>query len=211
MSACHDSLEHAPASNAELIVVEGDSAAAAVCAVRDPRLQAVFAMQGKPVNAARAPRSRVAQSPWLRQIAALLGDAPGTALPLGELRYQRVILLMDPDADGIHVAALLQIFFHECMPTLLEQGRVLIVHAPWAELRRPGMPPLLSFHDAQFREQCRRLEQDGEAFERIRFRGLGTLTPAVLERCCVNPVTRRARTLSIADAALAASVFAASR
>ncbi len=209
MSFHRDCAEHAPGAPAELFIVEGDSAADAVCAVRDARLQAVFALQGKPVNARRASRGRVARSPWLAQIAALLGDAPGTALPLGDLRYERVILLMDPDADGIHAAALLQIFFHDCMPVLLEQGRIVMVHAPWAEIRRAGEPPLLSFHEPQFRRQCQQLEQAGVAFERIRHRGLGTISPALLERCCVNPATRLAHPLSVADAALAVQVFAA--
>ncbi|MCU0760912.1 MAG: toprim domain-containing protein [Steroidobacteraceae bacterium] len=211
MAACRDSLEHAPGAPAELIIVEGDAAADAVCAVRDPRLQAVLAMQGKPVNARRAPRGRVARSPWLAQIATLLGDAPGTALPLGELRYARVVILMDPDADGIHAGALLQIFFHECMPVLLEQRRILVVHPPWAEIRRPGAPPLLSFHELEFREQCRQLDQEGAAFERIRHRGLGTITPELLRRCCVDPATRRARAIGIEDAAMAVEVFAGGR
>jgi len=176
IAGCRDSAEHAPGAPAELIIVEGDSAAEAVCAVRDARLQAVLAMQGKPVNARRAPQSRVARSPWLAQIAAVLGDAPGTALPLGDLRYERVIILMDPDADGIHAGALLQIFFHECMPVLLEQRRIVTVHAPWAEIRRAGEAPLLSFHELEFRRQCQQLERDGVAFERIRHRGLGTIT-----------------------------------
>lgn len=209
MSICRDCAEHAPAAPAELFIVEGDSAADAVCAVRDARLQAVLAMQGKPVNAGRAPRSRVARSPWLAQIVALLGDAPGTALALGELRYERILIVMDPDADGIHAGALLQIFFHECMPTLLEQQRVLIVHPPWAEVRRRDEPPLLSFHELEFRRQCQQLEQEGAVFERIRHRGLGTITPELLRRCCVDPVTRRARPLSVEDAALALKVFAA--
>ena len=208
MVTCYDCAEHAPGAPAELIIVEGESAAEAVRAVRNPRLQAVVAMQGKPVNARRAPRSRVARSPWLSQIAALLGDAPGTALPLGDLRYERVVLLMDPDADGIHAGALLQIFFHDVMPTLLTQQRVWMVHAPWAEIRRPAEPPLLSFHAQAFRQQCQQLDAAGLPYERIRFRGLGTITPAVLERCCVNPATRQAHSLSMEEAALAVRVFA---
>jgi DNA gyrase subunit B len=211
MSVCRDCAEHAPSAPAELIIVEGDAAADSVCAVRDPRLQAVLAMQGKPVNAGRAPRGRVARSPWLAQIAALLGDAPGTALPLGELRYERVVILMDPDADGIHAGALLQIFFHECMPVLLEQRRIVMVHAPWAEIRRPGVAPLLSFHELEFRRQCQQLERDGAVFERIRHRGLGTITPALLQSCCVDPATRRGRALGLEDAALARQVFAGGR
>jgi len=58
MTGCRDCAEHAPAAPAELFIVESDSAAEAVCAVRDARLQAVLAMQGKPVNARRAAASR---------------------------------------------------------------------------------------------------------------------------------------------------------
>ena len=42
VSKLADSAEHGPGSGAELFVVEGDSAAAAVARVRDPRLQAVL-------------------------------------------------------------------------------------------------------------------------------------------------------------------------
>lgn len=211
MANFHDSRVHGPQALAELIIVEGDSAAAAVCAVRDPRFQAVLAMQGKAVNARRASRSRVFRSPWLRQIATLLGEAAGTPLPLGDLRFERVILLMDPDADGIHAGALLQIFFHDCMPALLDRHRVWMVHAPWAEIRCPGEPPLLSFQPQEFHEQCQRMDELGVACERIRHRGLATITPLVLAECCVDPATRRAHPLSMRDAALAIEIFGAQR
>jgi DNA gyrase subunit B len=48
-------------------------------------------------------------------------------------------------------------------------------------------------------------------FQRIRHRGLGTITPELLRRCCVDPATRRARALSVEDAALAVKVFAAGK
>jgi len=69
---------------------------------------------------------------------------------------------------------------------------------------------LLSFREPEFRRQCQQLEQAGIAFERIRHRGLGTISPALLERCCVNPATRLAHPPSVEDAALAVQVFAAS-
>jgi DNA gyrase subunit B len=206
----HDSHRLAPEAPAELFVVEGDSAAQAVCAVRNAELQAVLPIQGKPVNAARASAARVRQSPWLAALTQVLGNAPGTALPFSDLRFERVILLMDPDADGIHTGALLQIFFIETMRTLLEQGRVEIVHAPWAEIRRVGLPPLLSFHAEEFRNQCRTLREQADAnYESIRHRGLGSITPTVLERVCINPATRRSRVLAMGDAEAAREVFGA--
>jgi DNA gyrase subunit B len=204
-----DSLRHAPAAPAELFIVEGDSAAQAVCAVRNPALQAVLPLQGKPMNALRASPGRLSSSPWLMTLTAVLGNAPGTALPLGELRYRRVLLLSDPDADGIHISALLQIFFYHCMRPLLEAGQIEIIHAPWGEIRRPGAAPLLSFHAAEFQQQSRELSStDASRTQRIRYRGLGTITPTILEHVCVNPATRRSRVLSVADAELAVKVFA---
>jgi DNA gyrase subunit B/topoisomerase-4 subunit B len=145
-------------------------------------------------------------SPGLATLTAVLGDAPGTALPLGSLRYQRVVLLMDPDADGIHAGALVQLFFLKCMPTLLEQGRIAIVYAPWGEIRRPGAPPLLSFHATEYQQQSRTFAF-APGIERIRYRGLGTITPSILDEHCVNPATRRTRLISLEDAKFAARVF----
>jgi len=93
-----DSAEHG--AEAELFVVEGDSAAAAVAQVRDPRRQAVLPMQGKPLNAARAPRRKVIEHPFLGP----LGEGLGTGLEAGcdprRARYGKVLVLTDPDADG---------------------------------------------------------------------------------------------------------------
>ena len=92
----------------ELFLVEGESAAGAVAAVRDARTQAVLACQGKPLNAWRATPARVAAYPLYPQLASALGwssvvDSSATAAP----RFERVMLLFDPDADGIHIGALL--------------------------------------------------------------------------------------------------------
>ena len=205
-----DSLRHQPEAPAELFVVEGDSAANAVCAVRDPQLQAVMPLQGKPMNAMRVSPRRLLTSPWLQGLTQLLGSAPGTALPLGELRYERVILLLDPDADGIHAGALLQIFFYHCMRSLLADGRVAIVHAPWGEFQQPGRAPLLAYSEPEFQTLGRAQTADGKSTgHRIRHRGLGTITPAILGQTCVDPATRRMHVLSLADVEHAVRLFGA--
>jgi DNA gyrase subunit B len=201
-----DSQIHAPEGDAELFLVEGESAGQALGALRDPRLQAVLSLQGKPLNALKASPRRLRSSPVFSALTAVLGDSPGTALPLGELRYRRLLLLMDPDADGIHTGALVQLFLLRCMPSLVEQGIVWIIHAPWGEIRRPGLEPLLSFDAMEYREQCRALEGE-PGLLRIRHRGLGTITPSLLARSCIDPATRRARALALEDLRDAARVF----
>ena len=208
-----DCLLHGPESGAELFVVEGRSAADAVRAVRDPRRQAVLPLQGKPLNGARATAARVAADPFLGALAAALGTGRGEACSLAGLRYERVLLLHDPDADGIHIGALLLMHVARWHAPLLEAGRVERVHAPVGEVRgTPGEPPALAFGEAHFRVLCERTRaRHGDAFVAVRHRGLGAISPAALRATCVDPATRLTTVLDGTDARLAAAAFGAPR
>ena len=65
-----DSQQHGP--EAELLLVEGESAAQSVAAVRQSLRQAVLPLQGKPLNAWRASERKVAESPLFGQLAQAL-------------------------------------------------------------------------------------------------------------------------------------------
>lgn len=108
-----DSVRHG--AGCELILVEGDSAARSVIAVRDERTQAVLPLQGKPLNAWRADEAKVRGNVLYRQLAEAMGLADATLqtatlLPT-PLRFERVVLLFDPDADGVHIEALMLLYF----------------------------------------------------------------------------------------------------
>jgi DNA gyrase subunit B/topoisomerase-4 subunit B len=214
---------HGPESGAELFIVEGDSASAAVAAVRDPHRQAVLALQGKPLNAARARPARVAADPFLGALAGALGipPSPGPARDAAHdpargavpasLRYERVLLLHDPDADGIHIGALLLMYFDRWMPALLDAGRIERVHAPLGEVHgAPGTPPVQAFGDAHFHALCERARAlRGTAFVARRYRGLGGLGAAALRATCIDPATRMTSVLHADDARHATRVFGA--
>ena len=203
---------HGPASGAELLVVEGDSAALAVLKVRDPRLQAVLPMQGKPLNALRASDGKVAANPFLRALAEAIGAGRGAAFDPGALRYEHIVLLMDPDADGIHAGALLLLFLYRWLPLLVERGHVERVHAPMGELRSAHGEPRYAYTDLQFRAlgaELRATEQG--PYTALRYRGLAGLDSEVLAEQCVRPATRRGRILTPDDARAAMDVFASLR
>lgn len=212
-SRLEDCERHGPGSESELFVVEGNSAAMAVLHVRDPRTQAVLPMQGKPMNALRATDGRVAANPFLSALGDAIGTGRGAAFDLSALRYERIVLLMDPDADGIHAGALLLTFLHRFMPAIVERGQLERVHAPLGELRpEPGGAPVYAYTESQFQALAAQLRTaGGPMVTALRYRGLAGLDAEVLAGQCVRRATRHGRVLAPDDARSAMEVFASLR
>ncbi len=190
---------HGPGSGAELFVVEGDSAAASVARVRDPVTQAVLPMQGKPLNAARASRDKVLAHPFFGPLVAALDVECAAQCDLRRMRYQRVLVLTDPDADGIHCGFLVLLFFHRWLRPLLDAGRIEIVRPPWGEVVADG-PPQVAFSEPELGLLATRARERGPATVR-RFRGLAALDAMLLRDACVAVATRRSTVVSAADVA----------
>ena len=191
----------------ELFVVEGESAALAVIRVRDATSQAVLPMQGKPLNAVKATEKKLAAHPLFTALTDSLGTGRGAAFDLAKLRYSRVLLLMDPDADGIHCGVLMLMFFHRWMRPLLDAGHVEIVRPPWGEVvPADGTPPRHACSEAEFQALSDAIRARGPATAR-RFRGLAAIEPQMLLATCVAPATRRTDRISTAEAAAMIEVF----
>ncbi len=204
-----DCLRHGLASGAELFVVEGDSASIAVKVRRDPTFQAVLPMQGKPLNAVRAAGSKVGSNRQYRALIDTLGAGWGASFDLGKLRYDRVLLLMDPDADGIHCGALMLMFFYRWMRPMLDSGRIETVHAPMGEISHPGgAGRRFAYTEAQYRGLPDRPGgPDSPPVSKVRFRGLGGMEQRVLAETCLVPATRLASVMTAADAEKAIELF----
>ncbi len=200
-------------AGAELLLVEGDSAQSAVVAVRNDQWQAVLPLRGKPLNAWGVSADKVAQHLLFQQLAQALGLPSPVAWPEGgvaALRYERIVLLFDPDADGIHIGALMQLYFARWLPPLIEAGALWLCRAPMYELvDADGV-----VHHALTPDHCQRVMRAlGEANAvatppTVRaVRGIGGLSPEVLRRLCVDPGTRLARPVSANDVRDVIDVF----
>jgi DNA gyrase subunit B len=206
----------------ELFVVEGDSAASAVAGLRSES-QAVLPMQGKPLNAWKANANKVTGYPLFVALTDALGlamvDAEQGQLSLSPppsleaMRYQRVLLLFDPDADGIHCGALMLMFLYRWLRPLLSSGRVEMVQAPLFHIsyRKPGREDLLSCY-ASFPDQCQRMckelrERGATDVHAQHHRGVGSMDAAVLSATCLEPATRTTRVVGVDEARAAIDVF----
>ena len=191
----------------ELFVVEGESAASAVTRVRDVSTQAVLPMQGKPLNTLKATERKLAAHPLFTALTDSLGTGRGAACDLAKLRYSRILLLMDPDADGIHCGVLMLMFFHRWMRPVLDAGHVEIVRPPWGEVvPADGGPPRHAFSEMEFLSLADAVRAHGPATAR-RYRGLAGIDSRVLLATCVAPATRRSDRITTAEAAAMIEVF----
>lgn len=196
-SRLDDCRHEGAASKAELFVVEGESAAASVVRVRDATFQAVLPMQGKPLNALRASREKVLSHPLFGPLIEAIGAGLEPGFDAEVIRYDRILLLMDPDADGIHCGVLLLMFFQRWMPRLIESGRIAIVRAPWGEVTAAGEVHR-ALSDPELTALADRLRDNGPVTVR-RYRGLAAIDADVLRETCVAPATRRVTHVSPAD------------
>jgi len=194
------------AGGAELLVVEGDSAAAAVEGVCDPRRQAVLPMQGKPVNAARASRRKALEHPFFARLVAAVGAGTEASCQPESARYERVLVLTDPDADGIHCGFLVLLFAYRLLRPLLDDGRFEVVRPPWGEAVVAG-EIRLAFSGPEFAELATQARSRGGAVRR--FRGLAAIDADTIRETCVDPATRRTERVSAADVETMIEVIAA--
>lgn len=196
-----DCRRHGLGSAAELFLVEGDSAAGAVSQIRNPETQAVLPMQGKPMNAAKASPAKVQAFPLFQALVTAVGAGDGPTFDVRRARYDRIVLLMDADADGIHCAALMCLYFFRRMWPLLAERRVAIAHPPLAVIVGPTLDqPVYVFTETEYRERARDLRALGHQVDVVRYRGLAGIDLSTLAATCVSPATRVLHDLGRPDA-----------
>jgi DNA gyrase/topoisomerase IV subunit B len=114
----------------------------------------------------------------LNDLVTAIGTGAGEKFDLGGLRYGKIILLMDADADGHHISTLLLAFLFRHMTELIRKGHVYIAQPPLYRID-VGKETFWARDDAHKEELLAGLRANAKP-EISRFKGLGEMDPKVL-------------------------------
>lgn len=186
--------------NAELYLVEGDSAGGSASDARDGLFQAIMAFKGKPVNVLKKNLNEILANKEIRDLITIMGagidingaDIGKKAFDINKLRFGKFIILTDADEDGNQIRVLIFLIFFYFFPEIIRRGMLYIGESPILTNEMADGTYTYAYTPD---EQIKLLEQFKKEGRRVvsvkRSKGLGSNNKEQMAESTMNVETRR--------------------
>lgn len=194
---CENILEE----DSELFIVEGDSALGALKAARDSKYQALIPIRGKILNVLKASKKEITENKEIQDIIKCLGVAPGD-YDESKLRYKKIIIAADADADGENISMLLLVLFYELYPQLVKNGRLYKALTPLYIVKETKSKKTHYFYTTkEYENGTQKLKANKVSYTVTRAKGLGEAGAETLHVTGMNKDTRTIERILVGDIA----------
>ena len=189
---------------AEIYLVEGESAGGSANQGRDRRFQAILPLRGKILNVEKARLDKIFANAEIRTMITAFGTGISEDFDLSKRRYGKIIIMTDADVDGAHIRTLLLTFLYRYMKPLIEHGHVYIAQPPLYQIRK-GKKHWYTYSDDELSKKLDEVGRDGVTVQR--YKGLGEMNPEQLWETTMDPEGRTMLRVEMEDAEEADELF----